>query len=352
MSKFDDTIRAIGDPSDEARQAARVALDSKTKPRRSLGRLEDLAAEVAAMRGTPRPAAGPKAIAVFAGDHGVAVRGVSAYPSEVTGQMLANFARGGAAVSVLARHVGARVVVVDMGVAHPPGALPGVLDRRLGSGTADFTRGPAMSRETAVRGIEAGIELAELLAGDGVVLLGLGDMGIANTTASSALTSAFLGLPPRVVTGRGTGIDDAGYERKIAAIEAALAANRPDPADPLGVLAALGGFEIAGLAGIVLGSSAHRIPVVLDGFITSAAALAAVRLAPRAAAFLLASHRSVEIGHARILESLGKEPLLDLGMRLGEGTGAALAMSLVDASLRILHEMATFERAGVTDTGA
>jgi nicotinate-nucleotide--dimethylbenzimidazole phosphoribosyltransferase len=326
-------------------------LDGKTKPRRSLGRLEELACRIAGVRGMTVPPRPRKALVVMAADHGVAEEGVSAYPPEVTGQMLINFARGGAAINVLARHAGAEVVVVDMGARTGP-PVAGVMDRRLGPGTANFTRGPAMSRETATRGLETGIQLAQELARGGIDLLGIGDMGIANTTAASALTAAYTGSPPEEVTGRGTGIDDATYARKLAAVSAGLARHRPTPLDPLGTLARLGGFEIAGLAGVVLGAAAAKVPVVLDGFITGAAALAAVRLAPEAAGYLISSHRSVEKGHLAVLTALGTEPLLDLQMRLGEGTGAALAMGLIDAALLILHEMATFEGAGVTDSGA
>jgi nicotinate-nucleotide--dimethylbenzimidazole phosphoribosyltransferase len=327
-------------------------LDLKTKPRRSLGRLEELACRIAAIRGMAVPPVPRKVIVVMAADHGVTEEGVSAYPSEVTSQMLLNFARGGAAINVLARRASAEVVVVDMGAKEAVLPIPGIRHRRLGPGTANFTRGPAMSRETATRAAEIGIQLAEELTHDGVALLGLGDMGIANTTAASALAAAYTASSPEEVTGRGTGIDDATYTRKLAAVRSGLALHTPDPLDPLATLARLGGFEIAGLAGVVLGGAAAKVPVVLDGFITGVAALAAVRLAPQAAGYLIASHRSVEKGHRVVLEALGAEPLLDLDLRLGEGTGAALALGLIDAALLIVHEMATFEGAGVTDSGA
>jgi nicotinate-nucleotide--dimethylbenzimidazole phosphoribosyltransferase len=284
----------------------------------------------------------------MAADHGVADEGVSAYPAEVTGQMLLNFARGGAAINVLCRQVGARLVVVDMGTRAAVDA-PGVLDRRIGPGTRNFTAGPAMTRAQATAALEAGIAVAGELAGDGVDLIGLGDMGIGNTTAASALTCAFTGLDPQEVTGRGTGVDDAGWARKVAAIRRALAVNAPG--DPLDTAANLGGFEILGLAGVVLGAAAARLPVVVDGFITAAAALVAARLAPAAAGYLIASHRSVEVGHRALLAALGTKPLLDLELRLGEGSGAALAMPLVESAVRILHEMATFGSAGVSDSG-
>ncbi|HYE99012.1 MAG TPA: nicotinate-nucleotide--dimethylbenzimidazole phosphoribosyltransferase [Planctomycetota bacterium] len=334
-------------PDEGARAAVARRLDAKTKPRGSLGRLEELACTVAAVQGTERPDVRRKAVVVMAADHGVAAAGVSAYPQDVTGQMALNFAAGGAAICVLARLAGAEVVVVDMGCRAPVGH-PGVLDRRIGPGTRDFTRGPAMTRDEAGRAVDAGIGVAADLAGRGVRLVGLGEMGIGNTTAASAMTCAFLGTPPETVTGRGTGVDDAGYARKIRAVERALEVNRPDGRDALDVLSKVGGFEIAGLAGVALGAAARRVPVVVDGFIATAAAFAATRLDPGVAACLLPSHGSVEIGHRRLLDALGTRPLLDLEMRLGEGTGAALAMPLVEAAVRILDEMATFESAGVS----
>jgi nicotinate-nucleotide--dimethylbenzimidazole phosphoribosyltransferase len=329
---------------------AQRLLDRKTKPPRSLGRLEDLVCQLAAIRGAattpPRPA---KAIVVMGADHGVAAEGVSAYPQEVTGQMLLNFARGGAAINVLARQAGARVVVVDMGVAHPPEPRSEIRVMRIGPGTANFTRGPAMSRAQALAALSTGAALAGALARDGVGLIGIGDMGIGNTTASSALAVVFTGAPPEEVTGRGTGIDDAAFRRKVDVVRRGLDVNQPDPRDAVDTLAKVGGFEIAGLAGVTLGAAAARIPVVVDGFIASVAALAAVRIAPHAAGYLIASHRSVEAGHRLVLQALGKKPLLDLDLRLGEGTGAALAMMLVDAAVAIAGEMATFESAGVSD---
>jgi nicotinate-nucleotide--dimethylbenzimidazole phosphoribosyltransferase len=341
-------------PVDGAAAAAtQRLLDGKTKPLRSLGRLEDLACQVAAITGrigdrAGEPSALAKAIVVMGADHGVADEGVSAYPREVTAQMLLNFARGGAAINVLARHAGIRVVVVDMGVATPLPALPALRSRRLGDGTDNFTRGPAMTRAQALAALAIGAELAGELAADGVGLVGIGEMGIGNTTAASALTARLCGAPPEEVIGRGTGVDDAGLARKREAVRRALAVNDAGPGDPVGVLAQLGGFEIAGLAGVVLGAAAARLPIVVDGFISGAAALAAVRIAPATSGYLIASHRSVETGHRRVLEALGTAPLLDLELRLGEGTGAALAMPLVDAALKILAEMATFDAAGVS----
>ena len=339
-------------PADAAAAAeAQQLLDAKTKPRRSLGRLEDLVCHLAAIRGVGSPPASrlTKAIVVMGADHGVAAEGVSAYPQEVTGQMLLNFARGGAAINVLARQANARIVVVDMGVAHPPPERAEIRTRRIGPGTANFTRGPAMTRTQALTALSTGATIAGALARDGVGLIGIGDMGIGNTTASSALAAVFTGAPPEEVTGRGTGIDDATFKRKVDVVRRGLEVNRPDPSDAVDALAKVGGFEIAGLAGVALGAAVASVPVVVDGFIASVAALAAVRIAPDAAGYLIASHRSVEAGHRLVLKALGKIPLLDLDLRLGEGTGAALAMLLVDSALAIAAEMATFESAGVSD---
>jgi nicotinate-nucleotide--dimethylbenzimidazole phosphoribosyltransferase len=346
------TCRHIAPASRQAARQAQALLDGKTKPRGSLGRLEELACRLASICRMPNPALKVRAVVVMAADHGVAEEGVSAYPQEVTAQMVRNFAAGGAAINVLARMQQAEVIVVDMGTKAPlEGNFP-VRSRRLGPGTANFTRGPAMGPDAAVRGVEFGIALADELRNAGIGLLALGEMGIANTTAASAITAAFLGLPPEQVTGRGTGVDDDRLRRKVWAVGQALAVNRPDPADPLDVLAKVGGFEIAGLAGVILGAAAGKVPVVLDGFITGAAALAAVGLCPAAREYLIAAHRSPEPGHAHILRRLRLRPLLDLDMRLGEGTGAALALNLIEASLSLLREMATFEAAGVTDAGA
>ncbi|HVI74069.1 MAG TPA: nicotinate-nucleotide--dimethylbenzimidazole phosphoribosyltransferase [Anaeromyxobacteraceae bacterium] len=348
MKTLEQTLEAIPTPDLAAAKEVQTRLDQKTKPPRSLGRLEDLACTLAAIRGTADLELPRKAVVVMAGDHGVAEEGVSAFPQEVTAQMVLNFAAGGAGINVLARQAGAEVLVVDMGVKSPLPASPAIRSVRVAPGTANLARGAAMTRAQATAALEAGIAISNELADRGVTLLAIGEMGIANTTAASALTSAFTGLPPAEVTGRGTGIDDVAHRRKVEVIARALRVNRPDPADPLGVLAALGGLEIAGLAGVVLGAAARRVPVLTDGFIATSAALCAVRLAPRAGFALLASHRSVEAGHRHLLAALGKEPLFDLDLRLGEGTGAALAMSLVEASVRILREMATFASAGVS----
>jgi nicotinate-nucleotide--dimethylbenzimidazole phosphoribosyltransferase len=338
-------VARIEPPDERAAAAALTALDAKTKPRGSLGRLEELAVRLAAIRG----GAGPldPVVVVAAADHGYAAEGVSAYPTEVTRQMLANFAAGGAAINVLAREAGARLVVVDAGVAEPLGH-PEVRELRVGAGTANAAVGPAMSRDQALEALANGIRLAgELDAGT----VALGEMGIGSTTAAAALAAVLLPAPAAAVCGRGTGLDDAGVARKVAVVERALAVNAPDPADPVGVLAAVGGFEIGLLAGLALGAAADRVPVLLDGFIAGAAALVAARLAPAVTGSMIAAHRSPEPGHALVLDALGLEPLLDLGLRLGEGSGAALALPLLRSALAILAEMATFEDAGVTDAG-
>jgi len=344
---LEQTVARIGPLDTQAVAAARARQRELTKPEGSLGRLEDLAVQIAGIRGEARPRLVSPAVIVMAGDHGVALQGVSAYPPEVTPQMVANFLGGGAAINVLARHIGARVVVVDMGVAAELPEHPGLLRRKVAPGTADLSRGPAMTRDQARQAIESGIAVAQAQIGQGADLIGTGDMGIGNTTPSSAIVAALSGRAPAEVTGRGTGVDDAGLARKIAVIARALALHRPDPADGLDILAKLGGFEIGGLAGVVLGAAAQRVPVVVDGFISGAAALVALRLAPAVQPYIIAAHRSVERGHRAALELLGATPLLDLDMRLGEGSGAALGMSLCQAACRLLDEMATFAEARV-----
>ncbi|MBI4508646.1 MAG: nicotinate-nucleotide--dimethylbenzimidazole phosphoribosyltransferase [Deltaproteobacteria bacterium] len=352
MTLLEHTLTSIPPLDHEADRQVQVLLDKKTKPRRSLGKLEDIACQVAAIRGTVHLPVPQKAIVVMAADHGVAEEGISAYPQEVTAQMLLNFARGGAAINVLARHVGAKVVLVDMGVKGDLPKVPEVRSLRVAPGTQNLSRCQAMTREQAVASLERGIQVAGELVDEGISLIAIGDMGIGNTTSSSALVAAFMGVSSSEVTGRGTGLDDAGLFRKIAVVQRALDLHRPDPSRPLDVLACLGGLEIAGLAGVVLGAAARRVPVIMDGFIASTAALVAARLSPRAKDYLIASHRSVEVGHRLVLKSLEKRPYFDLDLRLGEGTGAALTMGLVDAAVKILSEMATFEDAGVSDTGA
>lgn len=344
-------LHEIVEPDEQAAVACQHLLDSKTKPRGSLGRLEELACWLAAVQRAAPPRLEDKVVVVMAGDHGVAEEGVSAYPAEVTGQMVANFARGGAAVNVLTRQVGARVVVVDVGVRFPVEGLEGVRVRRVRAGTRNFTRGPALEREEVEAALDVGVELGWELAEAGVRLVGLGEMGIGNTTAASALASVWTGRPPEKVVGRGTGVGQETWERKVAVVQRALEVNAPRAEDPLGVLAAVGGLEIAGLAGVALGAASRRVGAVVDGFISSVAGLAAARLCPRLGGYLLASHRSVEPGHRHVLEALGLRPLLELDMRLGEGTGAALALGLVETAVRVVQDMATFAQAGVADSG-
>ncbi len=336
MSLLDDTIARIEGADNEAVVDARRALDAKTKPRGSLARLEELAAQIAGIRCSPSPGRLRSAVVVAAADHGVASEGVSAYPQEVTRQMLATFASGGSAVCVLARTAGADLRVVDAGVGTP---------------TGNIAAGPAMSRAEGVARIEEGITLARELEAEGFGVVALGEMGIANTTVAAALVAGLLSLPPVDVSGRGTGLDDEGLARKVDVVARALATNPIDPSDPLGVLTALGGYEIAFLSGLALGTAAGRMVILLDGFITGAAALVAARLAPAAVAAMVAAHLSPEPGHKVVLEELGLRPLLDLGLRLGEGSGAALALPILDAAVAVLSEMATFESAGVTDAG-
>jgi nicotinate-nucleotide--dimethylbenzimidazole phosphoribosyltransferase len=345
------TVARVAPTRTSAGAATRARLDAKAKPRGSLGRLEGLACRVASIRDTASPGRLLPAVVVCAGDHGLAAEGVSAYPPEVTRQMLRTYAAGGAAICVLAREAGARLVLVDLGVSEPVGDAA-ILDRRVRAGTANAAQGPAMSREECERAVAAGIGLADDLARDGVDVVALGEMGIANTTSASALAAALLEADPAAVCGRGTGIDDRRLAHKIATVRRVLAVNRVAPDDPLAALAAVGGLEIAALAGLTLGCAARRRPVLLDGFITGVAALAATRLAPPCVDALIAAHRSPEPGHTAVLEALGLEPLLELGLRLGEGTGAALALPLVASALAIVSDMATFDAAGVTDTGA
>jgi nicotinate-nucleotide--dimethylbenzimidazole phosphoribosyltransferase len=350
MDLLAETVAAIT-PVDAAGRAAAVdRLDRMTKPRGALGRVEDLAVTLAGIAGTcPPPVPEPAAVAVFAADHGVHAQGVTPWPQEVTAQMVANFLAGGAVVNAFARRLGVEVCVVDVGVAAPLDPAPGLLARRVADGTADLVTGPALTREQARAAVEVGIETARDLVAAGNRCLVTGDMGIANTTAAAALISAFTGADPAEVTGRGTGIDDATLARKTAVIAAALARHRPDPADPLGVLAAVGGLEHAALVGYVLAGAALRVPVLLDGVSAGAAALAAAALAPDARGYWVAGHRSAEPGHTRALAHLGLDPLLDLGMRLGEGTGALLALPVLQSAAQALQDVATFDAAGVTD---
>ncbi len=352
MSLLEETLASISPVDEGLTGEAQLRLDDLTKPKGSLGRLEEFARKLVSITGTLKPKIDKKYIFTFAGDHGVAVEGVSAFPSEVTPQMVINFLRGGAGINVLARHVGAEVVVVDVGVNFDFTSLgteaKGLKIKKVVSGTGNIKTGPAMTREETVRAIEAGIETANEYAAEGAIF-GTGDMGIANTTPSSAIIAVLSGRPVEEVTGRGTGIDGEAFSRKVKVIEEAISVNTPEPTDPVDVLAKVGGAEIAAISGLVLGAAARKIPVVVDGFISTAGALIASELSREAGGYLFAAHRSVERGHAVMLERLGLKPILDLDMRLGEGTGAALAISLIEAGLKIYSEMATFSDAGVSE---
>ena len=343
------------EPLDRAAMAESDALDRRlTKPPGALGRLEVLGRQLCGIAGRcPPPLPVPGAVAVFAGDHGVVAQGVTPWPQEVTAQMVANFCAGGAAINVLARQHGARVLVVDVGVATALDEQPGLLLRKVAAGTADLAEGPAKTVDQAVAALDAGAEVAAMLVADGARCLVTGEMGIGNTTPAAALIAALTDRAPAAVTGRGTGIDDVTLARKVAVIDQALERHANAVADgPLAALAALGGLELAALTGFVVGGAAARVPVVVDGVIADAALLVAARLAPDVVACCVAGHRSVEPGAAAVLEDLQLEPLLDLGRRLGEGSGACLALPVVEAAARILREMATFDAAGVSDKDA
>ncbi|HTZ10307.1 MAG TPA: nicotinate-nucleotide--dimethylbenzimidazole phosphoribosyltransferase [Acidimicrobiales bacterium] len=349
---FDSARRALRPVDAAAMAAAAEHHDRLTKPRRSLGRLEDIGIRLSGIAAEcPPPVPEPVMVAVFAADHGVVAEGVTPWPQEVTAQMVANFCTGGAAINVLARAAGAQVVVVDVGVATPIPSDGGQLVRRpVRAGTRNLAAGPAMTVDEAVAALDIGADVAREAVDRGSGLLVTGDMGIGNTTASAAVIARFTRRPAAEVTGRGTGIDDEMLKRKVGVVERALARVAPD-ADPLEALAALGGLEIAALSGFVVGAAAARVPVVVDGVIATAALLVAAALAPEALGYVIAGHRSAEPGASAALSHLGLEPVLDLGMRLGEGSGAVLAVPVVQAAARILREMATFDAAGVSDKG-
>ncbi len=350
MTRLDDAIGAIVPAGNEDLQTEIQAhLDDLTKPQGSLGRLEEFAMRYCLATGTPKPSLGKKRIYCFAGDHGVAAEGVSAFPSEVTPQMVGNMLAGGAAINSLSRHVGAELIVVDMGVADPLDDMPGLCRKKVRNGTANMAKGPAMTIDEARQAVETGIELAETAYNDGVRLIGTGDMGIANTTPSAALIATFLSCDVEDVTGRGTGIDDAVLAHKVEVIRRAIETNKDMLTDPLSTMAALGGLEIAGICGLIVGAASLRMPVVVDGFISSAAALTATSMNEHVRDYMFFSHLSHEAGHSVFVDKFGVAPVLDLKMRLGEGTGAALAMSIIEASLKICNEMATFSSAGVSD---
>jgi nicotinate-nucleotide--dimethylbenzimidazole phosphoribosyltransferase len=348
MNRLNETIAKIRGLDEAAMRQAAARQDQLTKPQGSLGVLEELSIRLAGIQGNPLPAVRKKVIIVMAGDHGVVAEGVSAFPQEVTPQMVANFVAGGAGINVLARHSGAEVRVVDMGVAAVIDSHD-VIDSKIRPGTANMVEGPAMDRDEAIASIEAGIGIAEAEIDNGADLLGTGEMGIGNTTPSSAILSVFSGMDIKQATGRGTGIDNGALNVKREAIRRAIEINRPDAADGIDVLSKVGGLEIGGLAGVILGAAANRVPVVIDGFISTAAALIAASLCNTAKDYMIASHVSVEPGHKLALDALGLKPMLFMDMRLGEGTGAALAANLVEASAKVLTEMATFAEAGVAE---
>ncbi|MGV8058794.1 MAG: nicotinate-nucleotide--dimethylbenzimidazole phosphoribosyltransferase [Smithellaceae bacterium] len=350
MKKIEDTILSITHIDSNAMVETQKKLDNLTKPKQSLGNLEDFARRIAGITGKLISSLKEKTIFTMAGDHGIAHEGVSLFPQEVTEQMIYNFLNGSAAVNVLAKHIGARVVVVDMGAAVKiKTESKNFIDKKIAFGTKNIAIGPAMSKDEAIKSIEAGIEVFEKESIRGWInIVGLGEMGIANTTAASAITSCITGAAIEDVTGRGTGISDEQLATKIKLIRKALTINKPDHGDPIDVLEKLGGFEIGGLVGLILAAAAERIPVVIDGFITASAALIATEIAPLTKEYLFASHNSVEKGHNIALRWMGLEPMFDLKMRLGEGTGACLGISMIEAGVKILTEMATFENARVS----
>ncbi|MDP1809407.1 MAG: nicotinate-nucleotide--dimethylbenzimidazole phosphoribosyltransferase [Actinomycetota bacterium] len=346
MSDLTELAAAIGDLDAEAMSAAQTRQDQLTKPAGSLGVLEQISIRLAGIERRTLPEIGDKVVVVMAADHGIVEEGTSAFPSEVTAQMVYNFVRGGAAINVLARHQGVRVIVVDIGVKENIDC-ENVLVRKIRQGTANMAKGPAMSRDEAERAVMTGAEIAGEAIDAGASIIATGEMGIGNTSASSAIISVLGGLPIESVVGRGTGIDDDGLDNKVRVLNEAVRINRPDKEDAIDVLAKVGGLEIAGLAGVILGCAARRVPVVIDGFISAAAALVASKLAPKSVHYMIASHLSAEPGARHALAEIGLTPILHMDMRLGEGTGAVLAMNIIEASTKILKEMATFAEAGV-----
>jgi nicotinate-nucleotide--dimethylbenzimidazole phosphoribosyltransferase len=349
MELLSQTIESIRPLDRRAMTRARTRQDDLTKPAGSLGRLEELSVQLAGIQGKASPQIVKKAIITMAADHGVLAENIGNWPQEVTAQMVQNFLSGGAGINVLSRHVGTRIIFVDMGVASDIKPHPRLIVRKVGYGTGNICRGPAMTSEQAIKSVETGIEIVNVEADNGLDIVGTGDMGIGNTTASAAICAAITGKPAREVTGRGTGLSDDQLLHKIDVIERALSFNKPDAAQPLDVLAKVGGFEIGGLAGVILGAAARHVPVVIDGFISGAAALIAMSLTQRVKDYIIAGHVSAESGHPVMLAYLGLKPLLDLDMRLGEGTGAALGMFVAEAAARTLNEMATFAEARISE---
>jgi len=349
--KVDRTVSCVAPVNAFGLKEAFARLDRLTKPVGSLGRLEEVAALIYAVSGVKKGGFSRKVIFTLAADHGVCEEGVSAYPQEVTVQMVRNFLAGGAAINILAAHTGAEVIVVDMGMkGDVPRGNGSFIEKKIARGTGNFAKGPAMSVSQAYMSIAAGIEVFEQVFDSGKIdIAGVGEMGIGNTASSSAIVSAVTGLDAGLVTGRGTGLDDASYLRKVEVIRKSLSLNTPDPNDPVDVLSKLGGFEIGGIAGIILAAAAKNVPVVIDGFISSCGAMLAYGLCPNAGGYMILSHQSVEAGHAAVIRHMGKKPLLNLDMRLGEGTGAALGIGIVEAAVKLMNGMATFDEAGVSE---
>ncbi|NLZ53167.1 MAG: nicotinate-nucleotide--dimethylbenzimidazole phosphoribosyltransferase [Thermoanaerobacteraceae bacterium] len=348
MNKLELTTQQIKPLYVDVMKKTQNRLDELTKPPGSLGVLEDIAKQIAGITGHVIPELPKKAAILMAGDHGIVKEGVAPFPQEVTSQMVLNFVNGGAAMSVLTRHENAKLYVVDVGVATDLPDVPNIIKRKVAYGTKNMAEGPAMTKAETVRAIEVGIEITEEVINDGAGLIAIGEMGIGNTSPSTAIIATYSGLSVKEVVGRGTGVDDERLKIKIAAIEKALKVNKPDTSNPIDVLAKVGGLEIAGLTGVILACAANRVPVIIDGFISGAAAIIASEIAPLAKNYMLGSHLSEEPGHKVMLDFLRIKPMLMMNMRLGEGTGAALAMNLVDASLKILKEMATFGEAGIS----
>jgi len=349
MKKLSEIVKKITEPNYKLMEATQLRLNNLTKPLGSLGRLEELAKQIAGITGNENPVLKNKVIFTLAADHGVTEEGISAYPKEVTAQMVYNFLDGGSGINVLANHAKAKVVVVDIGVASKLKPSRKLIIKKIGYGTKNMSKGPAMTRDEAIRAVETGVEIFESEFRKGIDIIGTGEMGIGNTTAASAITASITQKPVEEITGRGAGLNDEGLNNKIRVIKKSLAINNPDPSDPIDVLSKVGGFEIGGLAGIILAAASKKVPIVIDGFISGSAALIAYAIEPKTKDYMIASHCSVEKGHKIILEYIGLKPLLDLNLRLGEGTGAALGINLAEAATRILTQMATFKSAKVSE---
>ncbi|MCK9602869.1 MAG: nicotinate-nucleotide--dimethylbenzimidazole phosphoribosyltransferase [Candidatus Omnitrophica bacterium] len=349
MKKINQVTKKIRALDEKLLKKTQARLDSLTKPLGSLGRLEELAKQISGITGKENPILKNKVIFTLAADHGVTEEGISAYPKEVTAQMVYNFLNGGAGINVLAKHAKARVVVVDIGVASKLRPSSKLVIKKINYGTKNMSKGPAMTRAEAIKAIETGIKIFESEFRKSIDIIGTGEMGIGNTTAASAITASIIQKPVEEITGRGAGLNDEGLNNKIRIIKKSLAINDPDYNDPIDILSKVGGFEIGGLAGIILAAASRKVPIVIDGFISGSAALLAYKIEPKTKDYMIASHCSVEKGHKVILEYIGIKPLLDLNLRLGEGTGAALGINIAEAATKILTEMATFKSAKVSE---